>query len=204
MGGGNWRHATATAALLAVLLTGCSPDDIGELPPDTETDLSADEPTTTTVEETTTSASTSTTLSATDVARAEIEQLIFNWWTQAYDGEGTEGATEYLTGLIETRISELAVEEQAQGLENTNTQNSVIDITSIDVDLDEGTAEATSCTGSAITQIDTATNEIVFADNPDFLFTSDWVLELTDDGWKIAEWFPSANGSDPELCTIQG
>lgn len=194
------RAITALIVALLVVSACSNDDDIADLPPE---DPSTTTTSSTTSTQPTTTSSTTTTLSETQAAEAEIEQLLIDWWTGADDGLGPDGGTEYLTGLIETRVSELAAEEQAQGYESSNSQNSVIQVTSIAVDLEQGTAEATSCTGSAVIQRSSADNAIVFADDPTFLFTSDWIVVLTDEGWKISDWFPSANADEPEPCTIE-
>lgn len=197
MGGGNWRHATAMAALLVVLIAACSSNgDVAELPPDTQAAPTVAEPTTTTAP----TSSTSTTLSETAVAEAEIKRLLTDFWTGSFDGEGQDGGPEYLTGLLEARFSELVATAEAQGNRLGNSQESVIEVTSVEVDLESGTGEATSCGGSAVLETDIETGEIVVDADPTFLFTSDWVLELTAEGWKIAEWYASATEPEPTLC----
>jgi hypothetical protein len=189
-----------TALIVALLaVSACSSnDDIADLPPKNPSTTAT--PSTSSTSPTPTP-STTTTLSETEAAEAEIEQLLTDWWTGAYDGQGQDGGLEYLTGLIALRVTERVADYTAAGDETVNSQDSVIEIVTVAVDLEAGTGEATSCGGSSVLRRNIETGSVVFEDDPDFQFTSDWSLELTDDGWRIAEWIPSPN-NQTVLCTV--
>lgn len=195
------RAITALIVALLVVAACSNDDDVADLPPE---DPSTTTSSSTTSTQPTTTSSTTATLSETQAAEAEIEQLLIDWWTKSFDGEGEDGGPEYLTGLLALRFTELVAATEANGNRGVNSQNSVIDVTSVAVDLAAGTGEATSCGGSAVLEVNRDTNEVVVDADPTFQFTSDWQLQLTEDGWRIAEWIPSANLAEPVLCTVEG
>lgn len=196
----------AIAAMIAalVVMSACSgSDDVAELPsedpePTTTTSTSA------TSESTTTASSTTTVLSETEVAEAEIEQLITEYWMNRFDPEGADDeGQQYLTGILATRTAENRAEREAQGQQLVEQGRSAIQITSVEAALDAGTGLATSCSGSDTALVDAETGEILGRDDPDFQFTSEWLVQQTDEGWKISEWYPSALTDSPELCAVE-
>lgn len=77
-----------------------------------------------------------------------------------------------------------------------------IEVTAIDVDLQDGTAMVEACTGSADEFLNAETLEVISADDPNDTSTSTFQLQLVDEQWKINEWISSGADGDPTACEL--
>ncbi len=197
------KRTIATIAALSLFIGACASDQENE----TSDAIANTSSTTTTIEATTTTAATTTTtLSEQDEAEAEVEQLVIDWWTSPIDsslGEDEPGL-EYLTGLIRKRTIDNNAALTDAGQVMVGNGNGPIEITDIRINPETGQGELDACTGDDSSVLDSETGEEVGeVSDPSFAFTSEFLVELTDDGWKIHEWYPSYNTGDPIECTIE-
>ncbi len=198
------KRIIATIAALSLLIGACGSDQEDETS-DTTANTSS---TTTTIEATTTTttATTTTTLSEQDAAEAEVEQLVIDWWTAPADssqGENQEHL-QYLTGLIRKRSIDSSTARTEDGQILVSNGDRPIEITDVLVDLETGRGELDACIADNAYFLDSETGEKVGEEgDPSFSFTSEFLVELTDDGWKIHEWYPSYNTGNPIECTIE-
>ncbi len=195
------KHIFVAVAAFSVLVLGaCSSD------PTDETAASPSTSTTSTMVETTTTttAPTTTALSEQDKAEAEIEQLVTEWYLEPYDSsQGQEGIrVEYLTGLARQRAIEYADEIESQGRIARSRGGQQIEVTGIEVDLEAGEGALDACIGSDVEFIDNETQEVVGTEDPTYLTTSEFLVVLTDDGWKVTEWYSSLLEDTPTECEI--
>ena len=193
--------------VLVVLAVGCSGEDgLDESLADLDTSVTS-VTTSSTVEEpaptTSTTVASSTTLSEQAQAEAEIEEVITAWWTEGNGSPDPEQGLEYLTGQIARRVVESRAREAEEGYFIMTSGGSVIEVTLIEVDIDKGEATAYSCGGFDTSRFDIETLEpLKEPEDPTNQSTSEWTIELTPEGWKITNWYPSYNTGDPVECTI--
>jgi hypothetical protein len=196
-----------TAALTAALLLAASACSNSDAP---DIDLVAEPTTTTTTTQplpsSTAAASApeapTTTPSERDQAEAEIRQVITNWYEFPIDtSKGEEGlGLDGTTGPLRQRILESAKRRTAEGEILRSTAPHPIEITTVKINLEEGTAEADACTGSAAELLDAETLEVITTDDPDLTHTSRFYLQLVDEQWTIHEWL--ARSANPIPCEV--
>lgn len=205
------RAARAIGAtfVCVVLAAACTSD------PEAEIDDAIAAQSTSTSSETTSEpapTSSSSTTSTTDgdanaaAAEAEIERVLIGWWTSPYDSTLGEDQAyfDYLTGIVYQRSADRAEQHTRDGEVRRGEGAGLIDVTAIELDLERGRGTAAACTGSDHSLFDLDTDEAVELGDPNFTFTSEFRLEVTDDGWKISEWLPSFNTGNPIECTVDG
>lgn len=209
MAGENRFPATAVALLagLALAVGACSDgdDDAAAL-----LEAAASATTTTAAPSTTnttaaTAIASTTSLSEQRVAEVEIEALVTDWWIKAYDPEQGDaaGGLEYTTGLMAARIEENRATAADEGYSRVSRGGATIQVTSMDIDVDEGQGIVNTCGGSDLIRLDAETGEpITDGDDPAYQTTSEFYVELTADGWRISEWVPSFNTGTPVECTV--
>ncbi len=193
------KRIIATVASITLFVGACG----SETEDETDSTQAARSTSTTSTEAT---ATTTATLSEQDKAEAEVEQLVIDWWTSPIDSSLGEDEPRhaYVTGLLRKRSidngNELAIEGQSLFGEGDGR----IQVTEVLIDLDAGRGELNACTGDDSSIVDAATGEPVSEiGDPSFTFTSEFLVELTDDGWRIHEWYPSYNTGNPIECTIE-
>ncbi|MEM9565736.1 MAG: hypothetical protein AAGA93_24160, partial [Actinomycetota bacterium] len=184
--------------------SGSSDDDIGA-----QLDEEAAAASTSTTEPTTTSSSTTTeptttTRSEEEAARAEIERVVTEWYQFPIDYSlGEEGlGLEQTTGLLRQRILESAAQLEAEGQVLRSLGVARIEITGINVDLEDGTAEVDACTGSSAELLNAETLEVITRTEPD-TSTSLFQLRFEAEQWKISEWVSSGVDGDPISCDAE-
>ena len=191
------KSTFATAVCSVLILGACSSD-----PDDTAASPSTSTTTTTVETTTTTTAPTTTTLSEQDKAEAEVEELVTEWFLRPYDSSKGEGwdRTENLTGLVRQRSLDVVEEFTSKGQLVRSGGGERIEITGVELDLEAGTGAVGTCAGSDSEIVDLETQEVLVSDDPNYLSTGEFLVELTDDGWKINEWYPTDATDDPVEC----
>lgn len=192
------------APILALVLiaSACSGnnDDIGTLPEAPTTPSTAS----TTSSSTTTTEPTATTLSELETAEAEIRAIVIEWWQFPIDYSlGEEGlGLGPTTGLLRQRIVEFANQMASDGLTLRSAETARIEISDVEVNLDDGFAEVDACTGSSDETIDAETLEVLEVGDIEDTYSSVFQLQLIDGEWKISEWLPSGVDGPSIDCEI--
>ena len=192
------KSTFVVAACSVLMLVACSSDS----PADTAISPSTSTTATTVETTTTTTAPTTTTLSEQDKVEADVEELVTEWFLKPFDtSKGVDGNDlEDLTGLLRQRSIELVDEMTSNGQVLRSRGGERIEITHVEVDLNAGQGTVDACTGSDVEIFVTETQEVLVSDDPDYLTTGEFLVELTDDGWKINEWYPTQATDDPVEC----
>lgn len=184
---------------MALIALGCSSDGDDEI-----TGLESVESSTTSTTEatTTTTEATTTTLSEQAQAEADVAQLVTDFWLAPFDTSQNEYGAEYLTGLIAIRSAEYAESVTAEGQVAREIGQKTIEVTQVEVDLEAGQGTVDVCAGSYGEIVDLETLEQLAVEDPTYLTTSVYHVELTNDGWKISDLFPSQATNSPQLCEV--
>ncbi len=145
---------------------------------------------------------TTTTVPEEEKAEADIEELVTDWYLQPFDTSNGVGGnrTENLTGLLRQRIIELVDELTSRGELVRSGGGERIEVIGVEVDLEASTGAVDVCNGSDSEVVVIETEEVLSSDDPNSLSTGEFLVELTDDGWKIDEWYPSRATGDPVEC----
>ncbi|MEM7274264.1 MAG: hypothetical protein AAF547_14370 [Actinomycetota bacterium] len=197
--------AIAVAVSLTIAACTDADDDIGA-----ELDAAAEAAETSTTvttaaPSTTTSEATTTTLSERAQAEAEIRQVVTEWYEFPVDTSQGEEAlgVEQTTGLLRQRLLESLVLLEADGQILRISSIPPIEITSIAIDLENGTAEVDACTGPAAELVDAETLEVIAADDPTDTAESMFQLQLVDGTWLISDWIASGRADGNRIkCEI--
>ena len=208
------------AGLFAAGCTSSDSNDTAADEPETATTTEAQptttaEPTTTTEPTTTAEETTTTELTTTSPplddpeaqARAEIEQVLISWANFPVDtANGAEGfGLEYTTGLLQQRLTEAAQSLADEGQVQRSEGSDQAAIESIELDLEAGTARADFCQFSDVSLFDAETDELLSQDRALGPAISIAFMELTPDGWLVADFFFTHGlGDDFEPCEIPG
>lgn len=206
----SFKQRVVIICLTGLIAAGCSNGSGEESIPTTESTPAAAEPTTTAAATTATTASTTeaptTTLSESQLAQAAAAEVVVTWWQLPYDSSQDMSAVyELETGLQLQQSTEYYAGLADRGRIERNPAQSPIEITSVSVDLDQGTAEINACTQNTHEFIDAETGEPIESPDADFPFMSRFLLTQVDGEWKINAWVPSVTEppfDDDQKCEI--
>lgn len=195
------RLALGIGVVLGLTLAACSgsDDETADLPPEPPASSSSSTSTSTTASTTSTTPEADDDLAA---AEAEIREVVEAWFLFPFDSSKgpVEGmGADYLTGPILERNRQQVEHYDAVGQVLRSEGDGTFEITGVEIDLETRRALVDICGASGMSVLDAETLEVVQAGDPESSLADTFEMDLTDQGWKIRDWFLS---EEPVPCEV--